>query len=161
MGWRRQVGSLSIPGENMPAAAVQPPGVVNKILWAAVVVLGAVSFAVVALKRGEPVNAAWLVIAAVCIYLIAYRFYALWVARRVLGVDPTRETPAFRHNDGLDYVPTHHYVHYGHHFVNSNGMPRTSRRHFAFDSRASSRSWASALSGNAMTSRLPGYRRTC
>jgi carbon starvation protein len=80
-------------------------------------VLGAVSFAVVALTRGEPVNAAWLVIAAVCIYLIAYRFYALWVARRVLGVDPARETPAFRHNDGLDYVPTQRYVLYGHHFA--------------------------------------------
>ena len=94
----------------MPAAAVQSPKVVNRILWAVVVVLGAVSFAVVALTRGEPVNAAWLVIAAVCIYFIAYRFYALFIARRALGVDPTRATPAYRHNDGLDYVPTNRYV---------------------------------------------------
>jgi len=51
---------------------------------------------------GEPVNAAWLVIAAVCNYFVAYRFYALFVANKLLGVDPGRQTPAYRHNDGLD-----------------------------------------------------------
>ena len=65
----------------------------------------------------QSVNAAWLVIAAVCIYLIAYRFYALFIAEKVLGVDPTRWTPAYRHNDGLDYVPTNRYVLFGHHFA--------------------------------------------
>ncbi len=89
----------------------------NKLLWAAVVVLGAIAFGVVALSRGEPINAAWLVIAAVCIYFIAYRFYALFIAEKVLGVDPTRQTPAYRRNDGLDYVPTNRYVLYGHHFA--------------------------------------------
>src|SRR6266404_3295756 len=59
----------------------------------------------------------WLVIAAVCIYLIAYRFYALFIAEKVLGIDPTRQTPAYRHNDGLDYVPTNRYVLFGHHFA--------------------------------------------
>jgi len=89
----------------------------NKLIWAAVTVLGAISFGIVALSRGEPVNAAWLVVAAVCIYFIAYRFYGLFIARKVLGVNAARATPAYRRNDGLDYVPTNRYVLYGHHFA--------------------------------------------
>src|SRR5262245_31395619 len=89
----------------------------SRLLWIAIVLLGAVAFGVVALNRGVTINAAWLVIAAVCIYFIAYRFYGLFVANRVLGVDATRPTPAVRHNDGLDYVPTNKYVLYGHHFA--------------------------------------------
>ena len=89
----------------------------KKLVWAAIGLLGAVAFAIVALTRGEPVNAAWLVIAAVCIYLIAYRFYGLFIARKVLGVNPARQTPAYRRNDGLDYVPTNRYVLFGHHFA--------------------------------------------
>ena len=89
----------------------------NKLLWAAIAVLGAVALGVVALKRGEPVNAMWLVIAALCIYTIAFRFYGLWIANTVLGVNAARQTPAYRHNDGLDYVPTNPYVLYGHHFA--------------------------------------------
>src|SRR4051812_8223051 len=88
-----------------------------KLLWAGVAILGAISFAVVALTRGEPVNAAWLVTASVCIYFISYRFYALFIAGKVFGVDPGRMTPAYRHNDGLDYVPTNRYVLFGHHFA--------------------------------------------
>src|ERR1700712_1596350 len=89
----------------------------SKLTWASVAVLGAISFAIVALDRGEPVNAAWLVVASVCIYFIAYRFYALFIANRVFGIDPARPTPAHRHNDGLDYVPTNRYVLFGHHFA--------------------------------------------
>jgi carbon starvation protein len=89
----------------------------TKLLWIAVALLGAVAFAIVALNRGEVVNAAWLVTAAVCIYFIAYRFYGLFVADRALGVDGARPTPAYRHNDGLDYVPTNRYVLFGHHFA--------------------------------------------
>jgi carbon starvation protein len=89
----------------------------TKLLWTAIAVLGAVSFGIVAINRGEAVNAAWLVVAAVCIYFIAYRFYGLFVAERALGVDGTRPTPAYRHNDGLDYVPTNRYVLFGHHFA--------------------------------------------
>src|SRR4030081_2550226 len=91
--------------------------VYKKFLWAAIIVLGAVSFGIVALTRGEPVNAAWLVIAAVCIYFIAFRLYGLFIANKVLGVNSARQTPAYRHNDGLDYVPTNRYVLYGHHFA--------------------------------------------
>src|ERR1700746_1557505 len=89
----------------------------TKLLWIAVALLGAVSFAIVALNRGEAVNAAWLVVAAGCIYFIAYRFYRLSGSTRELGVNPARPTPAQRHNDGLDYVPTNKYVLYGHHFA--------------------------------------------
>ncbi len=91
--------------------------VYKKFLWAAIVVLGAVSFAIMALARGEPVNAAWLVIAAVCTYFISYRFYGLFIANKVLGVNAPRQTPAYRRNDGLDYVPTNRYVLFGHHFA--------------------------------------------
>jgi len=92
-------------------------GIKSKLLWAGIAVLGAVSFGIVALSRGETISAAWLVIAALCIYFIAYRFYALFIAEKVLGVDATRQTPAYRHNDGLDYVPTNRYVLFGHHFA--------------------------------------------
>jgi hypothetical protein len=81
----------------MSSLAIKGNGLQSKLLWAAVIALGALSFGIVALSRGENVNAAWLVIAAVCIYLIAYRFYALFVAEKVLGVDPTRQTPAYQH----------------------------------------------------------------
>src|SRR5947209_4515267 len=89
----------------------------SKLLWAAIIGLGAVSFGIVALKRGEPVNAMWLVIAALCIYVIAFRFYGLFIAHTVTGSNAARQTPAYRHNDGLDYVPTNQYVLYGHHFA--------------------------------------------
>jgi carbon starvation protein len=89
----------------------------ERIGWFALAVLGAAALAVVALTRGETINAVWLVVAAVCTYLIAYRFYSLYIARRVLRLDPTRPTPAVRHNDGLDYVPTDKYVLFGHHFA--------------------------------------------
>ncbi|MCG2576673.1 carbon starvation protein A [Dechloromonas sp. XY25] len=85
--------------------------------WAAVAVLGASALGIVALQRGESINALWLIIAAVCTYLIAYRYYSLFIADRVMQLDPTRMTPAVRHNDGLDYVPTNKYVLFGHHFA--------------------------------------------
>ena len=101
----------------MSALAWNGNGIQTKILWAAIAVLGVVSLGIVALSRGEPVNAAWLVIASVCIYFIAYRYYALFIANKVLGINANRPTPAVRHNDGLDYVPTNRYVLFGHHFA--------------------------------------------
>lgn len=101
----------------MSALAWNGNGITMKLLWGAIAVLGAVSLAIIALSRGEPVNAAWMVIAAVCVYFIAYRYYALFIANKVLGVNAGRATPAVRHNDGLDYVPTNKYVLYGHHFA--------------------------------------------
>ena len=85
--------------------------------WALVGALGAAALAIVATQRGESINALWVVVAAVCVYLIAYRYYSLYIADRVMRLDPKRETPAHRHNDGLDYVPTNKTVLFGHHFA--------------------------------------------
>ena len=69
-------------------------GTQSKILWVAIAALGAAAFGIIALGRGETINAAWLIVAAVCVYFIAYRFYALFIAEKVLQVDPNRQTPA-------------------------------------------------------------------
>ena len=89
----------------------------KNLIWFGVAVVGAVALGIVALSRGEMINAAWIVVAAVCTYLIAYRYFGLFISERVLRVDPLRSTPAIRHNDGLDYVPTNQYVLFGHHFA--------------------------------------------
>lgn len=85
--------------------------------WLAVSIIGAIALGVVALSRGETINAVWLVVAAVCVYFVAYRFYGLFIANTALGTDAARQTPAVRYNDGLDYVPTNKYVLFGHHFA--------------------------------------------
>ncbi|MBF9177675.1 carbon starvation protein CstA, partial [Escherichia coli] len=87
------------------------------LVWTVLAVMGAFALGYIALNRGEQINALWIVVASVCIYLIAYRFYGLYIAKNVLAVDPTRMTPAVRHNDGLDYVPTDKKVLFGHHFA--------------------------------------------
>ena len=89
----------------------------SKLAWAALALLGAFCLGTIALRRGEHINALWIVAAAVSIYLVAYRYYGLFIANKVLGVDPTRATPAFINNDGLDYVPTNKHVLFGHHFA--------------------------------------------
>ena len=85
--------------------------------WAGLSIGGAFSLAYIALKRGEAINAIWVVAAAICVYLIAYRFYSKFIATKVLVLDPARQTPAYKFNDGLDYVPTNRYVLFGHHFA--------------------------------------------
>ena len=87
------------------------------VLWLLIAIVGAFSFAALALGRGETVNAVWLVTAALSVYFIAYRFYGKYIAERVLRLDDTRPTPAVRHNDAMDYVPTNKWVLYGHHFA--------------------------------------------
>ena len=87
------------------------------LIWVLVAVLGAFALGTVALSRGESINALWIVVAAVCVYLIAYRYYSRFIARKVFELDATRMTPAWRHNDGLDYVPTNKHVLFGHHFA--------------------------------------------
>jgi len=86
-------------------------------IWLAVALVGAGAFAMLALNRGEHVNAVWLVVAAVACYSIAYRFYSLFIARNIFELDDRRRTPAERLNDGLDYVPTNKWVLFGHHFA--------------------------------------------
>ena len=84
--------------------------------WIALAIVGAGALGVVATVRGEPINALWIVAAAVSVYLIAYRYYALFIAR-VIGIGPSRPTPAIRRADGLDYVATDRTVLFGHHFA--------------------------------------------
>ena len=90
---------------------------VSRVLWAALALLGAFALGTVALRRGEPISALWIVAAAVCTYLVAFRFYGRFIADRVLRIDPSRPTPAVTRNDGLDFVPTHRHVLFGHHFA--------------------------------------------
>jgi carbon starvation protein len=90
---------------------------VSVVFWPLLAIVGAFSFAALALGRGESVNAVWLVTAALSVYFIAYRFYSRFIADRVLQLDDARATPAVRHNDGMDYVPTNKWVLYGHHFA--------------------------------------------
>ncbi|KAB8306909.1 carbon starvation protein A [Rouxiella chamberiensis] len=87
------------------------------ITWLVVALIGAFAFGMLALSRGEHVNALWLVVAAIACYSIAYRFYSLFIAEKVFELDDNRMTPAERHNDGLDYVPTNKWVLFGHHFA--------------------------------------------
>ncbi len=93
------------------------PTLLRALVWIAVALTGAFAFAAVALGRGEPVNAAWLVTAAVCTYLVAYRFYSKFIAAKVFALDATRRTPAERLADGRDYVPTNRWIVFGHHFA--------------------------------------------
>ncbi|MEE3623330.1 carbon starvation CstA family protein [Nitrospirillum sp. BR 11752] len=92
-------------------------GTAGRLVWLIVALVGAGSLGVVALSRGESINALWVVVAALCTYTIAYRFYSLYIANVALKLDGGRATPAIRHNDGLDYVPTDKWVLFGHHFA--------------------------------------------
>src|SRR3989440_6664567 len=90
---------------------------VSVVIWALISLLGAAAFGVLALVRGETINAAWLLTAAVCTYVVAYRFYSKFLANKVFGLDPQRATPAERFNNGHDFVPTNRWVLFGHHFA--------------------------------------------
>src|SRR5215217_6932793 len=89
----------------------------SALLWVLVAAAGAGAFAWLALSRGESVSAAWLLTAAVCTYLVGYRFYSRFIARRVFALDAARPTPAERLADGRDYVPTNRWIAFGHHFA--------------------------------------------
>jgi carbon starvation protein len=89
----------------------------KQVPWIALAVLGAGAIATIALNKGETISAAWLLTAAVCTYLIAYRFYSRFIAADIFGLDATRSTPAERLDDGRDYVPTNKWIVFGHHFA--------------------------------------------
>jgi carbon starvation protein CstA len=80
-------------------------------------ILGASCLGVVALRRGEQISALWIIVASVAVYLVAYRYYSLYIATKVMKLDAFRATPAVVNNDGLNYVPTNKYVLFGHHFA--------------------------------------------
>jgi carbon starvation protein len=91
--------------------------VVTILVWLGVALLGAAALGSIALHRGEPLNATWFVVAAVCCYLVAYRLYSAFVAAKLLALDDNRATPAECHDDGRDFVPTNKWVLFGHHFA--------------------------------------------
>ena len=95
--------------------------VLSSVMWVAIALLGAVGFGVMALSRGEVISAGWLVIAGVCTYVVAYRFYSRYLAFKVCGLDDRRATPAERLSNGRDFVPTSRWVLFGHHFSAISG----------------------------------------
>jgi carbon starvation protein len=94
-----------------------PQNLLSKFIWLLIAVTGATAFASIALHRGESINAIWFVVAASCIYLVAFRFYSAWICAKVLVLDSTRATPAERFNNGRDFVPTNKWIVFGHHFA--------------------------------------------
>ena len=101
-----------------PVAASSPAGkIVRHLLWTAVAILAAFCLAAIALNRGERINSAWLVLAAACTYALGYRFYAKFIAARVMALDSRRATPAERLENGHDFVPTNKWILFGHHFA--------------------------------------------
>ncbi|HGJ5860392.1 MAG TPA: carbon starvation CstA family protein [Arsenophonus nasoniae] len=91
--------------------------ILRHIPWLILGIIGAICLGVVALRRGEHISALWIIIASIAVYLISYRYYSLYIAKKVLQLDPTRSTPAVLNNDGLNYVPTNRNVLFGHHFA--------------------------------------------
>ncbi|HEY7876839.1 MAG TPA: carbon starvation CstA family protein, partial [Gemmatimonadaceae bacterium] len=91
--------------------------VLYRIVWGIVACLGIGALAWLALSRGETINAAWLITAAVCTFAVAYRFYSKFIAARVFALDARRATPAVRLEDGRDYEPTNRWIVFGHHFA--------------------------------------------
>ena len=100
-----------------PTTPIVPQGWPQRLLWLGIAITGAAAAGGIALNRGESINAIWFIVAAICTYLIGYRFYSAWIAARVLMLDETRATPAVRLADGRDYVPTNRWVVFGHHFA--------------------------------------------
>src|SRR5437868_6747401 len=91
------------------------------VIWVAIAALGAFGFGMLALSRGETISAAWILVAGVCTYLVAYRFYARFIAGRIFDLDARRATPAERLNNGRDFHPTNRWIAYGHHFAAISG----------------------------------------
>src|SRR5215471_14609428 len=92
-----------------------------RVLWVVVGLLGILAYATMASHRGEPLNAAFILIAALCSYAIGYRFYSKWIAARVLALDDRRATPSEVHDDGKDFVRTSKWIVFGHHFAAISG----------------------------------------
>ena len=91
------------------------------LLWLLVAFLGAGAYASLALKRGEPINSGYILVAAICTYAIGYRFYSKWIAARVLALNDRRATPCEVHDDGKDFVKTNKWIVFGHHFAAISG----------------------------------------
>jgi len=95
--------------------------VLSFLLWVAVAAVGALSYLVVAVHRGEPLSATWILMAALCTYAFGYRVYSKWIAAKLLTLDDRRATPCVIHDDGRDFVPTNRWIVFGHHFAAISG----------------------------------------
>src|SRR5205809_5443012 len=93
----------------------------SKLMWLGVAALGAFAYAVMALHRREPINSAYILLAALCSYAIGFRFYSKWIATRVLVLNDRRATPSEVHDDGRDFVKTNKWIVFGHHFAAISG----------------------------------------
>src|SRR5580692_9219806 len=91
------------------------------VFWLAVALAGGWAFAVLASHRGDSINSAYILIAALCSYAIGYRFYSIWVATRVLMLNDRRATPCEVNDDGKDFVKTNKWIVFGHHFAAISG----------------------------------------
>ncbi|HEY5777463.1 MAG TPA: carbon starvation CstA family protein [Terrimicrobiaceae bacterium] len=96
---------------------IAPRSFLSFLAWLLIGFIGAVAIGILAISRGENVNALWMVVASVCVFAIAYRFDSAWLMTRVLTLDELRATPARIHEDGKDYVPTNRWIVFGHHFA--------------------------------------------
>ena len=88
---------------------------IKKFVWVLIALIGTFAVGGIAINRGESINALWFITAALCVYAIAYRFYAAWLATKVLLVDQTRATPAERLDNGRDFIPTNKWIVFGLH----------------------------------------------
>ena len=93
------------------------PKPVSILIWLTVATAGVAALAYLAIARQEHINAVWVLTAALCTFAIGYRFYSKFIANRVFGLSAFNETPACVINDGKDFVPTHKWVVFGHHFA--------------------------------------------
>ncbi len=91
------------------------------IMWLAIAMVGAGAYGAIAFKRGEPLNSAYILVAAICSYVIGYRFYSKWIAAKILALDDRRATPCEVHEDGRDFVKTNKWIVFGHHFAAISG----------------------------------------
>jgi len=91
--------------------------ILKKLIWVLIAVVGASALGYIAVQHGETINAGWLLTAAICMYLVAYRFYSKIIAAKIFALDPARATPAERLSDGRDFVPTNRWIVFGHHFA--------------------------------------------
>src|ERR1700693_2113060 len=94
---------------------------ISVVVWIVVALVGAGALAGIAFHRGEPLNGTWVVVAAACCYLVAYRFYSALLAARLLTLDVTRASPSGGQDDGRDFVSANTWILFGHHFAGSPG----------------------------------------
>src|ERR1022692_995275 len=121
--------------------------ILGHALWAAIAIAAAFFLVGIAIDNGEPVNSFWLVLAAVCTYLVGFRFYAKFIAVKVMALNDQRATPAERLCDGLDFEPTNKWIVFGDHFAAIAGpgprlVPRWPRNSVIFRARSGSSSAA-------------------